>query len=196
MRPKMISIVSALVLTICSAAAFAQAPPAPAKPGPEVKKLGAFVGKWNSTGEMPKDVMGPGTGGKTTGTQTCEWVAGGFAVLCRNSDEGGGMPKSSGVGVLAYDPEAKNYIYFGAGSDGTAFVSHGTVSGDTWSWTSKNTMNGQPMEMRYTVKWTSKDTCDYNLEGGPDAKSMKSMMEGKQTRVTAAKPAGTKPPSE
>ena len=195
MRPKTILFVSVLALTLFSVGVSSQAPPAAPKPGPEVKKLGAFVGKWTSSGEMPKDVMGPGTGGKFTGTETCEWVAGGFAVLCRDSDQGAGMPNSSGVGVLTYDPEAKNYVYFGAGSDGTSFVSHGTVTGDTWSWTSKSTMNGQPMEMHYTVKWNSKDACDYKLEGGPDANSMKTMMEGKQTRATA-KPAGTKPSSD
>jgi hypothetical protein len=196
MRPKMISIVSGLVMAFCSAAVFAQTPAAPPKPGPETKKLAPFVGKWTSTGELPKDAMGPGTGGKITGTETCEWVSGGFALLCRDAGEGGGMGKSSGVGVLAYDPEAKTYTYSGVDSSGMVTNSHGSVSGDTWTWTTKGTMNGQPMEMRYTIKWTSKDAYEFKFEGGPDANSLKVMMEGKQTRVTVAKPAGTKPSSE
>lgn len=196
MRPKAILFISALVLTLCVAATVAQAPPAPAKPGPEVKKLGAFVGKWTSTGEVAKDAMGPGTGGKMTGTETCEWVSGGFAVLCRDTGEGANMPKSSGVGLLGYDAESKTYAYTGVDSSGMMTNSHGTVSGDNWTWTTKGSFNGQTMEMHYTIKWTSKDAYDFKFESGPDANSMKVMMEGKQTRVTAAKPAGTKPSSE
>ena len=197
MRLKTILFVSALALTLFSAGVSAQAPPAAPKPGPEVKKLGAFVGKWTSSGEMPKDVMGPGTGGKFTGTETCDWVSGGFAVLCRETGEGGGMGKTSGVGLLAYDADAKTYVYSGVDSSGMVSNSHGTISGDTWNWTMKGTFNGQPMEMHYTIKWTSKDAYDFKFEGGPDANSLKVMMEGKETRVTApAKPAGTKPSSE
>lgn len=197
MRPKTIMFVSALALTVFSVGVSAQAPPAAPKPGPEVKKLGAFVGKWTSSGETPKDVMGPGTGGKFTGTQTCDWVSGGFAVLCHETDEGAGMPKSTGVGLLAYDAESKSYVYSGVDSSGMVTTSHGTVSGDTWTWSNKGTMNGQAMEMRFTLKFTSKDAYDFKFEGGPDANSLKTMMEGKETRVTAAaKPAGTKPSSE
>ena len=47
-------------------------------PGPEQKKLGYFVGKWTTEGEMKASPMGPG--GKITSTDTCEWFDGGFAV--------------------------------------------------------------------------------------------------------------------
>jgi len=32
--------------------ALAQAPAGPPRPGPEVKKLGAFVGKWTAVGDV------------------------------------------------------------------------------------------------------------------------------------------------
>src|SRR5262245_26590253 len=60
-------------------AAAAQAPKAPT-PGPEHKRLGFFVGKWNTVGEIKDSPMGPG--GKVTSTDSCAWFEGGFSVVC------------------------------------------------------------------------------------------------------------------
>src|SRR5262245_49191390 len=65
--------------------ASAQAPQAP-KPGPEHERLGYFVGKWTSEGEMKPSPFGPG--GKTTGTDRCEWFEGKFAVICHSDGKG------------------------------------------------------------------------------------------------------------
>jgi len=195
MRPKMISIVSVFAVALCSAVAFAQAPQAPPKPGPEVKKLNAFVGKWSSTGEMKPGVMGPG--GKFSGIDTCESVSGGFGVLCRGTMDMGPMGKGVEVGIHGYDADSKKYLYSAVGSDGTVTLARGEVNGDAWTWTAEGTMAGKMMKQRFSVKWTSKDAYEFKFEAGPDANSMQTVMEGKETRVApAAKPAGTKPPSE
>jgi hypothetical protein len=74
MRHRSTLIVGTLVLVLCTTMALAQTSSAPPKPGPEVKKLGVFVGKWTAEGDM-------GPGGKAATTESCEWISGGFAVL-------------------------------------------------------------------------------------------------------------------
>ena len=50
------------------------------KPGPELKKLDMFAGAWTLDGDMKPSPMGPG--GKTTESEKCEWMEGGFFLVC------------------------------------------------------------------------------------------------------------------
>ncbi len=180
-------IAGAIALVCCASIAFAQNPPAAPKPGPEVKKLGAFVGKWIESGEMKPGAMGPG--GKFTGTDSCEWTAGGFGVLCHETSDVPGMGKSTGTALMFYDDGAKQYVYSDVGG-GMASVSHGKVDGDTWTWDSEGMMGGQKFSQRFTMKLTSKDAFDFTFEMGADANSMATVMTGTQKRMAAAaKPA-------
>lgn len=180
-------IAGAIALVCCASIAFAQNPPAAPKPGPEAKKLGAFVGKWIESGEMKPGAMGPG--GKFTGTDSCEWTAGGFGVLCHETSDVPGMGKSTGTALMFYDDGAKQYVYSDVGG-GMASVSHGKVDGDTWTWDSEGMMGGQKFSQRFTMKLTSKDAFDFTFEMGADANSMATVMTGTQKRMAAAaKPA-------
>jgi hypothetical protein len=90
-------------------AVAAQSPQAP-KPGPEHARLGYFVGKWKTEGEMQPSPMGPG--GKMTGTDTCDWFEGPFTVVCRSEETGPWGPSKS-IGILGYSTEEKVYTYYG-----------------------------------------------------------------------------------
>ena len=81
----------------------------PPKPSPEHKRLERMVGQWNYQGEAKASPMGPG--GKITGSETCEWFQGGFAVVCRSKGTG---PKGPGTGlsVMSYQPAKKAYPYY------------------------------------------------------------------------------------
>jgi hypothetical protein len=185
-----ISLAAGTIALVCFASfAFAQNPPAAPKPGPEVKKLGALIGKWKETGELKASAMGPG--GKYSGTNSCEWTAGGFGVLCHETGEIPGMFNSVTTALIAYDDGAKKYTYSVVDSTGMSAVSHGTVDGDTWTWVSDSMMNGQNFHQRYTMKFTSKDAYDFAYEMGADEKSMQQIMTGADKRSTpsAAKPA-------
>lgn len=187
-------LLSIAALALCSVAALGQNSAPPAKPGPEVQKMSAFIGKWTSTGDMKSSPMGPG--GKITGADDCEWTAGGFAVLCHGSSSMPGM-KSTDVALISYDTEAKNYIYSEADSTGTVGVFRGSLDGDMWTWTADAPMNGQMMKQRFTMKFSSKDAFDFKFEIGANDASMSTVMDGKEKRATtAAKPAGTKPSPE
>ena len=57
------------------------------KPGPEVKKLGYFVGTWTSEGELKENPFGM-PAGKFTSTDKCEWFSGGYQVVCHSTGKG------------------------------------------------------------------------------------------------------------
>jgi hypothetical protein len=194
MRYRFPMIAAALALLLCTATAFTQAPAAPPKPGPEVKKMAVLIGNWTTSYDI-KPAMGM-PGGKGTSTSSCVWIAGGFGVSCTEKLDMGAMGKTTSVSLMAYDSEAKNYFHSEVDSAGEAFTTRGVVNGDTWVFDSDATMGGKPMHGRFTVKYTSKDACELKYEAGPDANSMQLVLEGKMTRVKAAAPAAPKTPAK
>lgn len=139
----------------------AQAPQAP-KPGPEVKKLEYFVGRWTSTGDFKPGPMGPG--GRMTVNNNCEWFPGGFFVVCRSQ---GTMPMgpTHGLGILGYNAERKHYTYYAIDNSGMPPEPvRGTFSGDTWAWEGEGTMGGQQVKGRYTMKVVSPDEYTWTWE--------------------------------
>lgn len=157
-----------------------QAPSGPPKPEPELQKLAYFAGKWASEGEMKPSSFGPG--GKFTFIQTCEWFAGGFALVCHSE---GKMQEGTvkGVNIMGYDPGEKTYIYFETNSLGENVFSRGKVKGDTWTWTNESKMSGKPVSVRFTLKQVSPDSATYKFEMGTGDEPLKLIMEGKQTRM-------------
>jgi hypothetical protein len=128
------------------------------------------------------------SGGQTTGTADCEWVAERFGVLCRESvplPGGGGL---TDVYLVAYDAEAKNYFFTQVSAGGVVWTGRGTANGDTWTWAVDTTTDGKPIHFRFTDKWTSPDSFDFKNEVGDNSDSMKVMMTGKQARIKASAP--------
>jgi hypothetical protein len=170
------------VLVVGCQVAAAQAPPPAATPGPEHQRLGYFVGKWTSEGEMKG--MGEGPAGKTTTTDTCEWFDGHFAVICR-SEGTTPMGPSKSIGILGYSPEEKVYTYYGIDNSnmGMASVPKGTIEGDTWTYTDEMTMGGAKVKSRVTIKELSPTAYTFRMEAqGPDGKWVP-MMETRNTKV-------------
>jgi hypothetical protein len=175
-------------LTLCVAIAvaslvtvLAQTPAQAPKPGPEHKRLAYFVGSWTSTGEAKPGPFGPG--GKMTGTDTCEWFEGGFAVICRGQGTGPMGPMKN-VGILSYSPEEKVYTYYGVDNSGMAMTSipKGTVKGNTWTFHDEGVMGGQKFKSRVTVTEVSPTEQTFLMEvQGADGKWMP-MMESKGTK--------------
>ncbi|HKV26976.1 MAG TPA: DUF1579 family protein [Candidatus Acidoferrales bacterium] len=186
MRRCTILLVSIFTLGLCVADAQAQTPPASPKPGPEAKKMAAFVGKFHNEGEMKAGVMGPNSpAGKITGTDDCKWAAGGFAVVCSSATGMGGM-KSTSTSMMYYDPQTKMYHYQEVDSTGDVSDATGTVDGETWTWNGKGNMGGHTMYSRFTMKMLSKDSFEWTMAAGDRESSMEQGMSGKETRITAA----------
>ena len=162
----------------------AQAPQGPPKPGPEVKRLAFFVGNWKEEGKSTMH----GATGPVSSTQKWEWVSGGFFVV-GHSDNKSPMGDFKIMAVMGYDPESKMYTYNVFDSWGEAIAAKGTVSGDTWTWTTETMMEGKPMKSRVTLKEVSKTqyTCKY--ESSTDGSTWTSGQESTFTKVTAGAPA-------
>jgi hypothetical protein len=181
-------VVPTLTLIIGATMTLAQNSSAP-QPGPEVKELGRYAGKWAVLGDVKPGGMG--AGGRSTGSESCDWISNGFALLCRESVTTPGMGEITDVGIMSYDANAANYVFFQVNNFGAIWTGRGTVKGDTWTWTSEDTFDGKTMQLRFTVKWTSPDSYEFKNEIGPSSDSMTVMMDGKGMRVmaSAAKPA-------
>jgi hypothetical protein len=180
MRRPFVLVAAALVLTVVGVPLAAAQPPA--KPGPEHERLGYFVGKWTSEGEMKPGPMGPG--GKMTSSDTCEWFEGRFAVVCRAEGKSPMGPGKS-IGILSYSPEEKVYTYYGVGSNPMAMttIPRGTVQGDTWTYNDESLMGGQKIKSRVTIKELSPTAYTFKMElQGPDGK-WATAMESKNTKV-------------
>lgn len=173
-----------LVVTLISSAfVAAQNPPAKPTPGPEVKKLDYFAGAWKSSGDLKPSPFGPG--GKFTATEQNSWMSGGFFLLS-HADENTPMGNGKGMAVFGYDPEEKVYTYNAFNSMGQAEHAKGTLTGDTWTWTNEEKMQGKLMRGRYTVKVVSPTSYTFKFEMAPEGGDWTTVMEGKATKSAAA----------
>jgi hypothetical protein len=172
----------AIVTLTCSilAVVAAQTPTPAPTPGPEVKKLDYFAGNWKVEGEAKPGPMGPG--GKFTGTEHDEWMPGGFFLLAHGT-ETGAMGNETSLGVYGYDPKEKVYTFHEFSSSGETVQAKGTVSGDTWTFTNEDKMDGKTVRGRYTVKMTSPASYTAKLELQIEGGEWFTAFEGKATKT-------------
>jgi hypothetical protein len=157
-----------------AATAFAQAPPSP-KPGAEQKVLEYYVGKWTGQAELKPGPFGPG--GKLTSADTCEWFAGGFHVICRG--EGSGvMGNMKTIGIISYNAGDKAYNFYAIDSLGSAELSTGTKTGDTWTFTSDSVFGGMSFKSKYTIVESSPTSYTFKWEMSQDGTKWATVVEG------------------
>ena len=173
---KTIAMISAAWLVLVAAALAQMEMP---KPGPEHKKLDVFAGSWTLDGDIKPGPMGPG--GKMTETEKCEWMDGGFFLVC-HSDFKGVMGSGTGVSYMGYSNDDKAYTYREFNSWGEFDDSKGSVDGDTWTWTSDEKMGGMAMKGRFTMKITSPTSYNFSFEMSQDGTKWTMVMDGKATK--------------
>jgi hypothetical protein len=173
MKPAGMIVTTVLLL---AAAAMAQAPP---KPGPELKKLDVFVGTWTLDGAMKPGAMGPG--GTMTETEKCDWMEGGFFLVC-HSDYKSTMGNGVGLSVMGYSADDKVYTYREFSSFGEFNDSRGTFDGDTWTWTSDEKMDGKAMKGRFTIHMTSAASYTFVFDMSQDGTKWSTVMDGKASK--------------
>ena len=150
------------------------------KPGPEVKKLDIFAGSWTLDGTMKPGMMGPG--GTMTETEKCEWMPGGFYLICRSDYKSEAMGNGSGLAAMGYSTDDKAYTYREFNSFGEFEDARGTIDGDTWTWTSDEKMGGMTMKGRFTMKNVSAASYNFTYEMSQDGTKWSTVMEGKATK--------------
>jgi len=173
---KTTALISALWLFLASAALAQMAMP---KPGPEHKKLDMFAGSWALDGDMKPGPMGPG--GKMTEIEKCEWMEGGFFLVC-HTDFKSSMGDGTGISVMGYSTDDKAYTYREFNSWGEFDDSRGSVDADSWTWTSDEKMGGMTMKGRFTMKILSPTSYNFTFEMSQDGAKWTTVMDGKATK--------------
>jgi hypothetical protein len=150
------------------------------KPGPEQKKLDVLAGAWTVEGDIKPNPTGPG--GKVSEDEKCEWMEGGFFLVCHVNFESPSMGKGSALSVIGYSTSEKMYTYREFNSWGESEDSRGTVDGDTWTWTSDEKMGDAMVKGRFTMKFTSPAAYTFTYETSPDGAKWTDVVDGKATK--------------
>ena len=157
------------------------APAHAAKPGPEVLKLGYYVGTWEGRGETR---AGPfGRAGKLSSHQTCSWFAGGFQVVCRGEERGptGGRQF---LNIIAYDEKTKSYTEYSVSSFGeTEYDPRGSWVGNRLTFVVNQDAGGKPARFRYTETHVSPSKYTYRAEVAVGGKPSAVLAEGQIVRI-------------
>ena len=109
------------------------------KPGPEHRRLGVFVGRWHTTGEVAPERGQTTPGAKIDCIDTYEWYPGGFFVVHDVDGKVGDEPVKS-MEVLGYDGDRGRYFAMFFDSTGGFGAEELTVDGNTWTWRGSNVM--------------------------------------------------------
>ena len=175
-----LSAVVFLLLAPCFASGQAQTGEA-SRPGPEVRKLGYYVGTWKGEGEAKAGPFGPA--GKLSSTMTCEWFTGQFHVVCRG-EEAGPTGKRAFLNILAYDQETSGYTEYAISSFGESEYTRGGSSvGNKLVFLWDANAGGRPAKFRYTEVQVSPARCTYQAEMSLGGEPWMVIAEGEITRV-------------
>jgi hypothetical protein len=156
----MIRHLASATLAACLFALFPAA--AAAQPGPEVKKLEPFVGRWRI--DVDIKATATTTAGKASGTEDCQWFAN-LHVICRAEATGpAGVYQS--MRTLSYAPPLKSYASYTVDSLGYAVLTFGKAVGSTWTFSSEAT----GFRVRSVVKQARDGYTASSEYAGPDGK--------------------------
>ncbi len=167
----------AAVLVLAAASAAQESMP---KPAPEHKKLDMLAGSWLLEGDVKPNPMGPG--GKITENEKCEWMDGGFFLVCHVDFKSANSGNGTGLSVIGYSTSEKAYTYREFNSWGEFEDSRGTLDGDTWAWTSDEKMGNSMGKGRFMMKFTSPSSYTFTYETSPDGAKWTSVVDGKASK--------------
>ena len=150
------------------------------KPGPEYQALAFFEGTWRFEGDVKESPLGPA--GKVSTTETCEWVEGGFALVCR-SEGTNPMGSTSALAISSYDAAQKAYTYYGVEANMPPFMAIGHREGKVWNYTTESTMGDMTVMTRVTIAETSPTSYSFEMETSTDGTSWTRVVEGTSTKT-------------
>jgi len=151
------------------------------KPGPEHKRLDMLTGSWTLEGDVKPNPMGPG--GKMSETETCDWMEGGFFLVCHVDFKTASSGTGSGLSVIGYSNADKAYTYREFNSWGEFSDSKGSLDGDTWTWTSDEKMGNTIEKGRFVMKMNSPTSYTFTYETSPDGAKWTTVVEGRATKA-------------
>lgn len=182
---RIVGVLAVLILTL-GIPMRAQAPQGAPTQGPEVKRLGYFIGTWKEVGTAHMGSM-QGPEGKVTSTTKYEWLPGEFFVV-GHSDTMMSTGSNKEMSVMGWDDAKKIYTYHSFDSDGEADEATGELNGDTWTWTTDN-MGGAPIKVRLMIKEVSKTEYTFKMEVSQDGNTWTTAIDSTATKVVTVAPA-------
>lgn len=145
---------------------------APAPTEYPTKKLGAFVGKWETEGSFA-------TGQKTSTSLECRWSPQGSYLVCDQLVKmGTGAHRQ--FTVYSYDGKTGNYSYTTLADPGAKPSTGGIIiKGNLWTYDSSFTANGKTTLIRTTNEFTDAKTEVFKVATSEDnGANWKIMLQG------------------
>ena len=175
-----IGVVVFLLVALCLPFGQTQTNEAP-RPGPEVQKLGYYVGSWEGHGETKASALGPA--GKLSSKMTCEWFAGGFEIICRG-EETGPTGRREFLNILSYDEKTKSYTEYSISSLGESEYDLGvSIVDNRLTYISDVSEEEKTVKIRYTEDHSSPSFLTYKAEAAINGGPWTTVAEGKITKV-------------
>jgi hypothetical protein len=109
-------------------------------PSPEQKKLGVFLGRWRTTGDVAATASTPVV--KVDSIDTYEWYPGEF-FLVHHADSKVGHDTIKSLEIIGYDPQRQGYFATFFDSTGGFGTEELRLDGDTWTWRGSNVMGAK-----------------------------------------------------
>lgn len=139
----------------------AAAPSGGSQPEDPTKKLGAFVGKWETEGAFTN-------GPKTSTSLECRWSPQGSYLVCDQLVRMGGEHRQ--FTVYSYDPKSGNYSYVTLADPGAKPTTGGIkITGNLWTYDDSSfTANGKTTMIRTTNEFTDAKTEVFKVASSED----------------------------
>jgi hypothetical protein len=160
-------------------AKLAQTTPAPATAANDdpTKKLGAFVGKWETEGAFA-------SGQKTSTSLECRWSPQGAYLVCDQLVNMGGEHHQ--FTVYSYDSKTGKYSFVTLSDAGAKPTTGGiTIKGNLWTYDDSSfTVNGKTTMIRTTNEFTDAKTEMFKVMSSEDnGATWKIVLQGKAQKV-------------
>ena len=153
----------------------------PAPPGPEHRRLDAFVGTWKTRGQQHESPFGPAA--KFTATESYEWLAGGFFLVHRLNGHFGDSPAAC-IEVIGHDPARRAYALHTFYNNGTTNAWELREQSGTWTLTGEWDTPEGPVQVRCVSSFGHEGrsitgTWEYSNDGS----SWRTFLEATSTRA-------------
>ena len=169
-----------IFVLLCTAFANGQTPAPSTGPTPEQQIMAYFVGNWSLQGTSRISPTSPPAA--FHGKEKSEWVSGQYFVET-HTDMHGAMGDVRSTRVMEYNPADHVYTYNAYNSLGEHIMAVGHQSGNIWTWTAEQKLNGVVVAARYTFNFVSKNSYSFKSEVQSPDGTWVQIMDGTATRT-------------